>query len=163
SASACSENSSTNRPRICAIVRSSSAMSVNSSLWSPFITCPMKRPRSPASRSVETVFEVCMDAMIGGQKIFASLRSLRVCARTARGRPRSAGPRHARALGARREARLPLLQPVVAQAVHPLRDRDGSDLVGGGAREREPADLLAHAHHLVEADAALVAHAVAAP
>src|SRR5215218_1243580 len=62
-----------------------------------------------------------------------------------------------------RDAVLDLLEPVLAQRDHALLECDGTDLVGGRALHRQLADLVRHGHHLVEADPAPVARAVAAP
>src|SRR4051794_34622463 len=71
------------------------------------------------------------------------------------------GARHPRDLGDRRDAVAHLVEAVVAQAAHAVAHRDGRDAVGRGALDRERADLLGHRHHLVQADAALVAAAAA--
>src|SRR5919201_6847396 len=50
-------------------------------------------------------------------------------------------------------------QPVVAQRLHSLLDRDGPDRIGRFALDREPFDLFASKHPLVQAEPAPVAGA----
>src|SRR5215210_6863103 len=61
-----------------------------------------------------------------------------------------------------RDPGLDLLEAVEAQWPHALLHRDLADLVRGRTLDRERADLVTHLHHLVDADAALVAGASAA-
>src|SRR6202040_3551342 len=75
----------------------------------------------------------------------------------------SVGADYARDLGHRRATLLDLLQPVVAQAGHALAHRDVADRLSGAAFQRERLDLGGHLHHLVQADAAAIAAATAAP
>ena len=75
---------------------------------------------------------------------------------------RGAGAGDAGDLGDRGAAQLDLLEPVLAQAAHAVAHRDLGDRVGGGALDRQAADLVVDGHDLVEADAALVARAAAA-
>src|SRR5918997_5758888 len=74
----------------------------------------------------------------------------------------SARSGHAGDLGDRGEAATDLLQAVLAQAHHAFVDRDPRDLVGRRAGDGEGPDVIRDQHHLVEADAALVAGAAAA-
>src|SRR5262245_42260068 len=60
----------------------------------------------------------------------------------------------------RRHTVLDLAQPAGAQRQHPLVDRLAAQLESRGADEDQLAQLLADRHHLVQADATLVARAV---
>src|SRR6476660_3998656 len=70
---------------------------------------------------------------------------------------------HAGDLRDRRAALADLLEPVVAQAGHPLFDGDVADRLGGRAFKRELLDLGRDLHHLVHADPPAIAAAAAAP
>src|SRR5262245_2097062 len=61
----------------------------------------------------------------------------------------------------RRQAVLHLPEAACAERDHPLVDGLASQLEAGGADQDQLAELLADLHHLVEADAPLVAGAVA--
>src|SRR5262249_35912687 len=65
-------------------------------------------------------------------------------------------------LGDRRLAELDLLEAVLRQASHAVADAAVGDAVGGGALDRQRADLVGHRHHLIEAEPSLVARAAAA-
>src|SRR4051794_34866776 len=62
----------------------------------------------------------------------------------------------------RGDAEAHLLEAVVAQQLHAVRDGHVADAVGRRAVDRELADLVVDGHDLVEADAALVAGVTAA-
>src|SRR4051794_20421148 len=65
-------------------------------------------------------------------------------------------------LGDRRQAAADLLQPVLAQTHHALVHSGVHDRLRGLAGDGERTDGVAHPHHLVEPDPALVAGAAAA-